>query len=352
MKQLTRTSPANYTPILAILVGASMLLLLTACGDSTPITLPTTTATVPPTATTGSSTTVPATTAPTTIAPTTAATTTAPAKTTPVSTTPIKTKVDSPFDLRINQIAQVEPDNLEIKFLRVLEDSRCPTNVNCAWSGQAIIEVAVSKNGQSIGNFKLNTIEAYRNAQIKTFDDYSLVLSKVAPGRIYDNFGTPNSKISDIKPEDYVVTLLLRKVPTGIAPLETVKAQSGNAFDLQINQTALIESDNIEIKFLRVLEDTRCPVSSDSTMGISCYASGPVKIEVAVTKNGQPLGTFNLSSSEAYNNKNKKLFENYALTLVKVTPERILLDTTPSSLKTREIKPEDYVVSLLAIKLT
>ncbi|NTW38539.1 MAG: hypothetical protein HGA44_01420 [Cellulomonadaceae bacterium] len=254
------------------------------------------------------------------------------------------------FNIFCNFI-QIRLVSLEIKFLRVLEDSRCPTNVTCAWSGQAIIEVAVSKNGQFFGNYKLNTIEAYRNAQVKTFDDYSLVLSNVTPGRIYTNFGTPNSKISDIKPEDYVVTLLLKKLPTGISPLETVKAQSGSAFDLQINQVALIAPDNIQIKFLRVLEDTRCPVSSDSTMGIACYASGPVKIEVAVSKNGQSIGNFTLSSSEAYNNKNKKLFENYALTLVKVTPERILLDTTPSSLKTREIKPEDYVVSLLAIKL-
>jgi len=37
-----------------------------------------------------------------------------------------------------------------LKFVSVLEDSRCPTDVNCVWAGNAKIEVIISdKNGGS-----------------------------------------------------------------------------------------------------------------------------------------------------------------------------------------------------------
>lgn len=36
-----------------------------------------------------------------------------------------------------------------IKFLEVLEDSRCPKGVNCIWAGRAIVKVQVTNNGQT-----------------------------------------------------------------------------------------------------------------------------------------------------------------------------------------------------------
>lgn len=37
---------------------------------------------------------------------------------------------------------------ISITFVKVLEDSRCPKNVNCMWAGQARVEVLVSENGK------------------------------------------------------------------------------------------------------------------------------------------------------------------------------------------------------------
>lgn len=36
-----------------------------------------------------------------------------------------------------------------IKFLEVIEDSRCPKGVNCIWAGRAIVKVEVTANGQT-----------------------------------------------------------------------------------------------------------------------------------------------------------------------------------------------------------
>jgi hypothetical protein len=38
---------------------------------------------------------------------------------------------------------------ISIKFLEIVEDSRCPTGVNCFWAGRAIVKVQVTSNGNA-----------------------------------------------------------------------------------------------------------------------------------------------------------------------------------------------------------
>lgn len=39
--------------------------------------------------------------------------------------------------------------DVSIKFLEVVEDSRCPKDVNCIWAGRAIVKAEVTSNGKS-----------------------------------------------------------------------------------------------------------------------------------------------------------------------------------------------------------
>jgi len=39
-------------------------------------------------------------------------------------------------------------DNVSIKLLEVLEDSRCPSDVTCIWAGQAKVKVEVNVDGK------------------------------------------------------------------------------------------------------------------------------------------------------------------------------------------------------------
>lgn len=51
------------------------------------------------------------------------------------------------FSLLIGESVAIKGENLEITFLKVLEDSRCPKGVQCVWQGRAKSLVRfVSKN--------------------------------------------------------------------------------------------------------------------------------------------------------------------------------------------------------------
>ena len=58
--------------------------------------------------------------------------------------------------LKIGQQRTVKPSKVRIKFLSVVEDSRCPTDVNCIWAGNAKIKVLVSTSRTS-REFEINT---------------------------------------------------------------------------------------------------------------------------------------------------------------------------------------------------
>jgi hypothetical protein len=51
--------------------------------------------------------------------------------------------VDKEFSLGIGQSASIDGEKLVIKFKAVLEDSRCPINVVCAWVGNGKVEFEV-----------------------------------------------------------------------------------------------------------------------------------------------------------------------------------------------------------------
>ena len=42
----------------------------------------------------------------------------------------------------------IEFDSKSIKFVKVMEDSRCPTGVSCMWEGQAKVQIELYENGK------------------------------------------------------------------------------------------------------------------------------------------------------------------------------------------------------------
>jgi len=46
-------------------------------------------------------------------------------------------------------------DEIDIEFVEVLEDSRCPSNVNCIQAGRAVVLVNVFANGEFLEERKL-----------------------------------------------------------------------------------------------------------------------------------------------------------------------------------------------------
>ena len=59
--------------------------------------------------------------------------------------------LNRPFRLKLGQSALLEPLGLEVEFLEVVEDSRCPSGVTCVWEGRAIVLFRVSSVDDLLG---------------------------------------------------------------------------------------------------------------------------------------------------------------------------------------------------------
>ena len=104
--------------------------------------------------------------------------------------------------LKINRALVVESENLEIKFLGVTSDSRCPKEVVCIWAGQVIVMVNVWKAGENLGEFEL--IDTNGGGVSPTqVDNYEIFLLKVKPYREVNKI---------INTKDYIITIKVDKV--------------------------------------------------------------------------------------------------------------------------------------------
>lgn len=80
--------------------------------------------------------------------------------------------------LRPGQTKSLYSGKLKIKFVEVMEDSRCPTGVNCIWAGNAKVKVIIT--GYRVGSktVELNTNGGQKGDQI---EGYAINLETVTP---------------------------------------------------------------------------------------------------------------------------------------------------------------------------
>lgn len=115
-------------------------------------------------------------------------------------------QVDGPYDkdptttgqsvtLGVNQSKRLFDRKLTVKVLAVLEDSRCPKDVNCIQAGNAKVRVAVRKGTETskIIDLDLNAGETW-----VSFENYKITLNALSP---YPATAAP------IKRSKYIATL-------------------------------------------------------------------------------------------------------------------------------------------------
>lgn len=66
---------------------------------------------------------------------------------------------------------------LKIKFISLVEDSRCPEGVNCVWEGNAKIKVLIS-NGKTSKEFEMNTSLGPKG---DSFSGWAIYLEELSP---------------------------------------------------------------------------------------------------------------------------------------------------------------------------
>jgi hypothetical protein len=119
---------------------------------------------------------------------------------------PVEFMLDKDFTVSGGQEAVISGQNLRLRFTGVPEDSRCPTEVECFWTGQARIAVLVepAESPSTTVNFNTNPAPG-QNVQTARVGDYTVTLKTLDP--------YPRTPDHPIAFEDYRATLLVQKGP-------------------------------------------------------------------------------------------------------------------------------------------
>lgn len=80
-------------------------------------------------------------------------------------------------DVKVQVNKQVTTKGLTIEFVELVEDSRCPEDVQCVWAGNAKIKVRVTKGDKS----ELVQLEMVNEGTGPNFGDHRLTLKDLDP---------------------------------------------------------------------------------------------------------------------------------------------------------------------------
>ena len=117
---------------------------------------------------------------------------------------PVEAGLDQQFALHGGQQVTIRGADLRLRFTDVLEDSRCPTDVECFWTGQARIVVDAELGQDAPTPLEFNTNPAPGQGRLTNdVGGYTIELKAL----------DPYPKTPDESPAltDYSATLLVRK---------------------------------------------------------------------------------------------------------------------------------------------
>lgn len=103
------------------------------------------------------------------------------------------------FKLNVGEEARVSEAGIKVSLVSIVEDSRCPTGVQCIWAGNGKVSVKLSKGKGQAVSVELNTSAGPKSS---TFQGYEVRLVSLDP---YPKDGVKISK------DAYVVTLMVCK---------------------------------------------------------------------------------------------------------------------------------------------
>ena len=115
---------------------------------------------------------------------------------TPAAPAAVTQAAKGAIDLRVGMSAPLPGTEATLTFVRVRDDSRCPTGVTCIWEGDAVVELRMQqRTGQAL------TVELHANPGFErqaTAFGVTISLERLDP---YPDAGTP------IAPDSYRLTL-------------------------------------------------------------------------------------------------------------------------------------------------
>ena len=105
---------------------------------------------------------------------------------------------------KLNYGETLKFNDIELRFVKVISDSRCPKNVTCVWAGEAVVLVDVYKKGKFFEQKKLSfSPTSYLKAELT-----GLFVSKKLRISGLNILPYPEYR-SKIKTEDYYIQLVI-----------------------------------------------------------------------------------------------------------------------------------------------
>src|SRR5919206_3489838 len=93
-----------------------------------------------------------------------------------------KERVGREFKIKVGRTVTLKGESLRLRFVRVAEGSRCPTNVDCVWAGNAEALFEVSAGGaRGRRTLSLNTNAGQERAAEGTYRRYTVKLVGLSP---------------------------------------------------------------------------------------------------------------------------------------------------------------------------
>ncbi len=102
--------------------------------------------------------------------------------------------------LKSGQKKSAAGGELSIKFISVTEDSRCPTDANCIWAGNATVQVKVTTRSRGVKMMTMNTSSGPQGDQ---FNGWAIYLTSLTPA--------PKSGKA-INPKSYTATFSIARL--------------------------------------------------------------------------------------------------------------------------------------------
>jgi hypothetical protein len=70
--------------------------------------------------------------------------------------------LDTEFSLKIGQSVNLQEQGIVIEFTDVLDDSRCPSDVECIWEGTVTLALKIYVQGSNLGEYILNSSNLHK----------------------------------------------------------------------------------------------------------------------------------------------------------------------------------------------
>lgn len=165
-----------------------------------------------------------------------------------------------PFQLEEGQTLFLENGKIKIQSLGVLEDSRCPLDLDCVWGGEVIVGFKITENGKNISNFNLSISEIQKESSFRRIDRYLINLRDVVPH--------PSINVK-IEPSNYKASLIVHRIDSLVQDLKVE--------DETTQYYAIIALGSIrDINFVEPLVDVLDQDNGSYIWGAAAWALGSI----------------------------------------------------------------------------